>query len=317
MREVDERSVLTVGESMSLFSAERAGRTSRGDEFRLSLGGAESNVAIGLVRLGVRAAWIGRIGDDDLGRMIVRELRSEGIDVFPIVDVGAPTALMIKHRRTDQHQRVDYFRRGSAGSRLSPSDVPAEAISSARLIHLTGITPALSGSARATVETIVATPGRAEISFDVNYRAALWSRHEASQFARWLLPHVRIVFAGLAEAELVLGYPASAEAAARGLVQLGAREAVIKLGGGGAIAFVDGHVVSASAVPIAVVDSVGAGDAFVAGYLSEWLHDDATEQCLATANAAGAFACLSHGDWEGYPTVSELVLLEAADPVTR
>ncbi|WP_233189122.1 sugar kinase [Subtercola sp. Z020] len=311
--------VLTVGETMALFGADRAGATSRGDSYRLSFGGAESNVATGLARLGTRAAWLGRLGDDDFGRMIARELRAEGVLDASIVDPGAATGTMMKHRRTNHRQSVHYYRANSAGSRLDPRDIPPAALSSARHLHLTGITPALSATARATVESIAAAPDRAGLSIDVNYRANLWSATDARECLAPLFAHADLVFAGLDEAHLVLGRDdLPADDAVRALVDLGAGEAVIKLGAAGAVALVaGGDPVHSPAIAIDVVDSVGAGDAFVAGYLAERLAGLTVEQSLVTANACGAFACLSAGDWEGYPTRSELRLLADTEAVTR
>ncbi len=168
--------VVTLGETMALFRPDAVGSLAQVNEFGLSIGGAESNVAIGVARLGGRAAWIGRVGADGLGARIVRELHAERLGVHAIVDDGARTGLMVKERRTPASTSVSYYRSGSAGSRLEPGDLDAELIRSARVLHVTGITPALSASAAAAVHAAVdlAVDAGVPVSFDLNHRATLW-----------------------------------------------------------------------------------------------------------------------------------------------
>lgn len=317
--DTDAGYVLTVGETMALVSAERPGPLAISSPIALSIGGAESNVAIGLARLGVRAVWVGRVGDDPLGRLVTREIQAEGVDVRAVVDTAAPTGLMIKERRTTTSQSVSYYRAGSAGSRLEAADIPTGLLQGAALLHLTGITPALSDSARDAVLTVVGAAHRTgvPVSFDLNYRSALWSPADAAAFCRRLLPQLDIVFAGDDEARLVVGDGGDPAALALSLVEAGAASAVIKLGAAGAVALVDGELTRQSAVEISPVDTVGAGDAFVAGYLAERLAGRTTTECLKLAVQTGAFACLALGDWEGLPRRSEIKLLYSRESVTR
>jgi 2-dehydro-3-deoxygluconokinase len=134
---------------------------------------------------------------------------------------------------------------------------------------------------------------------------------------RQIIPLADIVFAGSDEAEIAVGTSPSAEELGRRLAQLGPREVVIKLGAHGALALIDGDVYRQTAVPVAVVDTVGAGDAFVAGYLAEFVNQALPATRLETAAATGAFACLVPGDWEGFPRREELSLLLASEPVLR
>src|SRR4051812_17004751 len=137
---------MTFGETMGLVAADRAGPLGAGGSFSLGIGGAESNVAIGVRRLGVPAAWFGRIGADSVGELIVRRLVAEQVEVLALRDPGF-TGLMVKHERFGGRTRIDYHRAGSAGSRLAPADVPVDRVAQAGVLHLTGITPALSTSA--------------------------------------------------------------------------------------------------------------------------------------------------------------------------
>ncbi|MDQ0866900.1 sugar kinase [Arthrobacter globiformis] len=310
--------VLTFGETMALMRADQVGPLAHASTMSLGIGGSESNVAIGLQRLGVQAVWCGRIGADSLGQLVEREIRAEGVDVRIAVDPSAPTGLMIKERRTPDAQRVSYYRAGSAGSRIAAADIDDELISGAGLLHVSGITPALSAQAAATVRHAigVARSAGVPVSFDLNFRGNLWSAEGAGSVYRDIIPLADIVFAGEDEAAIAVG-PGEPEELARRIAGLGPGQAVIKLGADGALALVDGTVFRQSAVPVSVVDTVGAGDAFVAGYLAELMEGRGPEERLRTAAATGAFACLVPGDWEGFPRRHELALLEAKEPVSR
>lgn len=309
--------VVTLGETMGLFVATSPGGLAHVDGFRLGIGGAESNVAIGLARLGAPATWIGRVGADDLGELVAREIRAEGVEVRAAVD-DAATGLMIKSSRTPTHTRVRYYRAGSAGSRLSPDDVDPAVVAAADVLHVTGITPALSDSAAAAVDRAVdlARDAGIPVSFDVNHRSALWDAERAVPVYRSLAARSTVVFAGLDEAALLVDGTDPAELA-RGIAGLGPAQVVIKLGADGCHALLDGTEYDVPAIPVRPVDTVGAGDAFVAGYLAELLAGTPPEARLAVAVRAGAFACLGPGDWESLPTRDDLRLLDGGDPVIR
>lgn len=309
---------LTLGETMALMRADQVGPLAHVSTMSLGIGGSESNVAIGLQRLGVQAVWCGRVGADGLGQLVEREIRAEGVDVRIAIDPFAPTGLMIKERRTPASQRVSYYRAGSAGSRIAPVDIDEELISRAGLLHVSGITPALSPQAGATLRYAIDTARAAgvPVSFDLNYRANLWSREGAGSVYRDIIPLANIVFAGDDEAVIAVG-AGRPEELARRIAALGPGQAVIKLGAEGALALVHGRLFRREAVAVDVVDTVGAGDAFVAGYLAEFIEGRSPEDRLATAAATGAFACLVPGDWEGFPRRSELNLLDAKEPVSR
>jgi len=308
--------VVTIGESMGLFVATAAGQ--RPDTFRLGMGGAESNVAIGLARLGGEATWMGRLGVDSAGELIQRELRAEGVRTRIVLDPGAPTGLMIKSQPLSGVTRVEYHRRASAGSRLSPDDVDADTIRQASVLHITGITPALSPSAAdaITVAMDVADGAGIPISFDMNHRPTLWRGRDAAEVYRSIAARSTIVFAGLDEAALIVA-GATPDELARGIAELGPTQVLVKLGGDGCFALVNGEPLAVAAIPITPADTVGAGDAFAAGYLAELLEGENVASRLATAVRAGAFACLGPGDWESLPRRSDLDLLGGNDPVIR
>jgi 2-dehydro-3-deoxygluconokinase len=310
--------VLTFGETMALMRTDQVGPLAHASTMSLGIGGSESNVAIGLQRLGVQAVWCGRVGADSLGQLVEREIRAEGVDVRIAVDPTASTGLMIKERRTPGTQRVSYYRAGSAGSRIAPGDVDGLLISQAALLHISGITPALSSQAGSTISYAIAAARVAgvPVSFDLNFRANLWSREGAASVYRDLIPLADIVFAGDDEAAIAVG-TGEPEDLARRIADLGPSQAVIKLGADGALALIDRQVFRQEAVSVEAVDTVGAGDAFVAGYLAEYVNGRRPEERLRTAAATGAFACLVPGDWEGFPRRPELTLLDTKEPVSR
>ncbi len=311
--------VVTLGETMGLMKADTPGPLAQVSSLSLGMGGSESNFAIALRRLGTSVTWVGRVGSDSLGDLVLRELAAEGIVVEPLRDAAAPTGLMIKERRTMDQVKVWYYRAGSAGSRLSREDVPAERIANARLLHLTGITPALSpAAAEATQYALdVARASGVLVSFDLNYRAALWAAEEAGDVFRTFIAQADIVFAGDDEAAIAVGESADSLELARRVAALGPSQAVIKRGAAGCAAVIDGVEYEQNAVRINAIDTVGAGDAFVAGYIADLLAGAPVEARLLTAVRTGAFACLVPGDWEGMPHRHELAMLDATEPVTR
>lgn len=313
--------IVTFGESMALLRSEEDGPLSPGDRFRLGFGGAESNVAIALRRLGLRSRWVGRVGSDEFGTLIAGGLRAEGVDAVVIVDAHAPTGVMLKHHAIGGRTVVSYRRTGSAGSKVRPDDV-LPWIDTARLLHVTGITPALSQTARdATVRAVRrAADLGCDVSLDVNYRAALWSKGDAGAVLRELLPYTAVLFADRLEASVLTGPGHEALSDADLLDQLtllGPKEVVLKQGADGALASVDGVLLDVEAVPVQVVDTVGAGDAFVAAYLAERLADAPAEQRLRSAALAGALACTVSGDWEAAPSRADLSIADHSDPVIR
>jgi 2-dehydro-3-deoxygluconokinase len=311
--------VLTVGETMALFAATTTGPLAHCPSTTLGIGGSESNVAIGLARLGVPVVWCGRTGDDSLGELVRREIRAEGVDVRSVLDPAAATGLMVKERPTATSQRVTYYRAGSAGSRVEPGDVGNDLVRDAALVHLSGITAAVSVSGRATVRSVLERARAAGVatSFDVNHRRALWTDEAAADHLREVLGLVDVVFAGEDEARLVLPGVEAPHDLARGLVDLGAGAAVVKCGERGAVALTGEGPTRMPAVPVDVVDTVGAGDAFVAGYLAELVGGADVTTALSTAVTTGAFACTVAGDWEGFPRRRDFELLRATEPVVR
>ncbi|WP_404444771.1 sugar kinase [Microbacterium marinum] len=310
---------MTIGETMGLATSARVGSLMHDRSFDLSFGGAESNVAVGLSRLGISATWVSRLGEDSIGDLIRRELRAEGVRVVAETDRLAPTGFMLKERRSAERTNVMFYRRGSAASTMGVREVAAAPIEDAALLHLTGIFPALSESTRQATFSAIERAGNADVpvSFDLNFRSKLWSADTASAVFRQIVPSCSVVFAGVEEAQLLFPDLDAASDLAHALVDLGCQEAVIKQGSDGCTAFIDGQDYRVPARRVHVVDTVGAGDAFVAGYLSEWVTGQGPEQRLALAVITGALACSVAGDWEGAPRAAELLSIDDTEGVSR
>ncbi|MCW2740994.1 MAG: sugar kinase [Blastococcus sp.] len=308
--------LVTLGETMALLWPPEVGPLRHAPALRLGVAGAESNAAIGTVRLGVPATWLGRVGDDELGKLVTMTLRGQGVLTAVVVDPEAPTGLMVKERRTARATRVLYYRSGSAGSRLCPADLEPAAITGAAVLHVTGITTALSSSARAAVFAAVeeARAAGVPVSVDLNFRSTLWSAGEAGPVLRDLVRAADVVLATEEEARLVVD-GADAGALVAALTALGPDQVLIKQGSDGSLSGIDGELYRVRARSVDVVDPVGAGDAFAAGYLSGLCRGLPVEERLALATAAGAFAVTVPGDWEGLPSLADLALLDVHEDV--
>ena len=298
-------SVLTLGETMALFDPAAEGPPSTGSSYTLRFAGAESNFAIALARLGIAVRWISRLGDDAIGKVITQTLAVEGVDVaFAIAEKSAGTGAFMKIR--DQGRtRVQYFRRGSAACRLTIGDVPDEALDGVRLVHLTGITLALSETARRLVLDVAerARNRGIMVTFDANYRPALWPDPEAARRAQErLLPWVDWYFCGEDEARTVWG-PGEPKALDARVRSAGAGGVAIRLGEQGA--FVGGVIVPPPDL-VDVRDEVGAGDAFDAGFVYGLLHGFEPHACARSGHIIAAHALKGTGDWETLPRLRDV-----------
>ncbi|MCS7483964.1 sugar kinase [Umezawaea endophytica] len=295
--------VLTFGETMAVLRATTPGPLRLARSLDLALAGAESTVAIGLSRLGHRARWVGRVGADEFGALVVERLLAERVDVVAHEDPAAPTGLLVREQRTADLARVAYYRAGSAGSRLSPDDLREPLRDGARVLLVSGITPALSDTARAATEAAVAhavAHGWA-VCLDVNHRSKLWTREEASDVLTPLAAVATTVFGDQSELDLVGGRES--------LLAKGVGDVVTKRGAEGAETTTPTGHWATSAAPTTVTDVIGAGDAFVAGYLSALLDGLGPAERLARGTAVAATAIATTGDWEGLPTRAELLTL--------
>ncbi|HEU5042577.1 MAG TPA: sugar kinase [Nocardioidaceae bacterium] len=302
-----ERDCVTFGETMALLYAQPTVPLAHATAFTRSIAGAESNLAIGLARLGHRVGWFGRVGADAFGTAVLGALRAASVDVSRArVDDAAPTGLLVRDSHPQRRISVLYYRDGSAGSRLGPEDVDEEYVASARMLHVTGITPALSETALAATEKAVAIAKQHNVivAFDPNLRTRLWSPADAAPVLQRLAADADIVLVGHHEGELLCGRPEAPAIA--GWFGTGGQTVVVKQGAAGAWATDGEREWSADAHRVSVVDPVGAGDAFDAGYLSAVLHGHDVATALQHGCAAGALAVQGPGDTDALPTREDL-----------
>jgi 2-dehydro-3-deoxygluconokinase len=299
-------SVITAGETMVLGVPARPGRLRHATSLELKVGGAESNVAIALSRLGISTGWVSFLGDDEAGQLVLDRVRGEGVDTSQVRRLqDHPTGLYLREL-VGAATRVYYYRRDSAASAMAEDAFDPGYLVGAEFLHLTGITPALSEKCRRFVLWVAEGAGESgtRLSFDVNYRSKLWSPEEARAFAEELLPRVDLFFVGDEEARALWGR--DDEKFLRELAGMGPQEVVLKKGKEGSVAVLGGEVLEQPAFTIEEVDPVGAGDAFVAGYLAGHLWDLGAEERLRVANAMGALSVATLGDYEGLPHKEEL-----------
>ena len=304
--------VALFGEAMLLLVADQPGPIENAQAFHKRTAGAETNVAIGLSRLGLKVGWASRLGTDSMGRSLIASMKGEGIDCSHVTcDPTQKTGFQFKGRVTDgSDPPVEYHRKGSAASHMGPQDVDEDWLRSARHLHATGVFPAISEtSLQAAIKSmdVMRAAGRT-ISFDTNLRPTLWSstetmRHwvnELASRADWVLP-------GIEEGLLLTGH-SKPEDVAKFYRERGARLVVVKLGAEGA--YYDSDVAGTGRVdgfPVKeVIDTVGAGDGFAAGVVSALLEGRSVPDAVRRGAWIGARAVQVLGDTEGLPTRAQL-----------
>ncbi len=296
----DAPDVATLGEALIAMVGVEALPLDACTVYRRFVAGAESNVAVGLSRLGRRCRWLGRIGDDAGGRAVLRQLRGEGVEVQAVVDPGAPTGLLLRDLRPGAASDVAYHRSGSAGSRLCVADLDGFPWGAGTVL-LSGVTPALSDTARQAWLEALARASGSLVVLDPNLRRRLWSEASARSVLFAALAQVDILLPGSDELAVLADGPDDL-ARARVLLDQFPRLALVavKRGPQGSVAVTRGDVVEALATPLATVtDPVGAGDAWAAGFLAARLGGAGLRDCLELANRNGAAACTALGDTDG------------------
>ncbi len=298
--------VVTFGEAMALFIANQPGPLHEVSQFTRELAGAETNVAIGLARLGLRSGWASKVGNDAFGKFIIERLKNENVNIGHIlIDGNYPTGFQMKSRVLKGDPEVQYFRKGSAASHMSVVNFNEKYFLEAKHMHMTGIPLALSEQVREFAKHALAfmkKSGRT-VSFDPNLRPSLWEsqeemvRHinEAAFQADYVLP-------GIAEGEILTGYNQPRDIASFYLDK-GVKLVVIKLGEAGAFyktTLDEGTVPGIRAEK--VIDTVGAGDGFAVGVISGLMEGLSVQDAVLRGNAIGSLAVQAPGDNDGYPT---------------
>ncbi|MEV6753603.1 sugar kinase [Streptomyces sp. NPDC051214] len=313
--------VVALGESMVTFLPSRAGRLADVPSFDRGIGGAESNVACALAAAGHRTRWVSRVGADGFGDHLVEAIARYGVDTGSVGrDPHRPTGIYFRtadDRDTDAHE-VLYYRAGSAASAMAPHSVDREALDAGRILHLSGITAALSADCLALLRELTAPrPGRPLVSFDVNYRPGLWSgaAGEEGEGPRVLLDLARgadLVFVGEDEAADAWGITGGPDAIRAALPE--PATLVVKQGSQGATLYAEGETaVHQPALKVDVVAPVGAGDAFAAGFLSATLRGLPAGRRLRHGHLMAAAALTVAGDLATPPARAHTDRLAALD----
>ncbi len=306
-------SLLAVGDPLIALTPKLPVTIESAHELTVHTGGAEVNTAIGVSRLGVAAAWLGRVGDDPLGRRLLRTLQDEGVDTsLAIVDPGAPTGLYLREWLPDGIRRPYYYRHGGAGTRLTSTDWPSpwpRLVPVPDILHVTGITTALSNSARGAVNTMIDRAKRLGclVSVDPNYRAALWPDPVAARVALLDLTSRADLILLSEEDAYLLFETADPELVLDALRQFGPRYVVFKRGSRGAIAWTEEEQVEVGGEQVsASVDPVGAGDGFNAGFLAATMLRVGLGDAVRCGAWCGARAVERVGENSGYPKITQL-----------
>ncbi len=289
--------VITLGETMMRFTPPGVQRIDQAPHFELEVGGTESNTSVGLSRLGMKVAWLSRLPSNPLGKRIARTLAGQGVDTSHVVWSATDRLglYFVEFGDGPRPTQVTYDRADSAMSRMQPDELPAAifAPGRARHLHLTGITIAISKSAAATARRAMelAQAAGMTFSFDVNYRAKLWSPTESKVGCHPFAAAANIFFTPIRDAETIYGVSGDPDTA---LAQLQAQypqaTVILTLGAEGAIGAEPGKpAIHQSVFPAGTVGRIGGGDAFTAGVLYGYL-TDSSENRLATALRWGAAA---------------------------
>ena len=288
--------ILCLGETMVLVTPERVEPLAQAETVRLGVGGAESTVALYLAELGHPTSWVSQVGNDPLGERLLHTLNNHGVDTSKVrVSPHAPTGVYFKDPR-DHGTNVYYYRAGSAASQMSEAILEDLSFDAVRLIHVSGITAGLSASCHSLLAAIFrrAKDVSTTISFDVNYRPGVWSVADAAPVLLDLARQADVVFVGRDEAEILWG-PSTAEDIASYVKATG--HLVVKDGDTGATEFTPDSSTFEPAHHVQVVEAVGAGDAFAAGYLSVMLRHGTSPERLQMGHDLAARALTSVNDF--------------------
>lgn len=301
--------VVTFGETMVLFVPQTNGPLRFVSNFNKTIGGAESNVAIALSRLGHKVGWMSRLGDDEFGLYIRNTIRGEGVDTSHVIfDSDHDTAVFFKERPNSGDPKVYYYRKNSAASALCSSDIKNEFIKNATYLHITGITAAISETARDAIHSAItiAREHGVKVVFDPNIRLKLWNKEKARDKLMKIARRSDIVLPGIDEGEILTGEHTPVNIAKK-LLNETCQTVIIKLGEKGAYfasntfsEYVPGYEVEK------IVDTVGAGDGFAAGFISGQLRGMNVLDSVRLGNKIGASALTTQGDTDGYPSWEEI-----------
>jgi 2-dehydro-3-deoxygluconokinase len=307
--------IIALGEPMLEFNAEEEGALSEVRHFAVGWGGDTSNFAVAVSRAGGRVGYLTRLGDDEFGESFLKLWRREGIDVTRIEkDPDAFTAAYFISRKGKQHH-FTYFRRGSAASRMTPGFLPRDYIAGAKLLHVSGISQAISASAGETVSAAIAmaTSAGRLVSYDPNFRPKLWPLDRARAVIHETCRRADLILPSLDEARQLTGL-AAPEEIAKFYLGLGPKVVVVKLGAEGALLATAEGLRKFSPYTVDAVDMSGAGDTFDGAFVAGYLAGRPMDECMRFANAAAAITTTGLGCVTPVPRLKEIEAFVARQP---
>ena len=314
--------VVTFGETMLRLSTPAGIALEQAQTLDLSAGGTESNMAIALARLGHRVGWVSRLPANPLGRRIARDIVAHGVDTSRIVWApdGKAGLAFVESGTAPRGNLVLYDRAHTAIAGLQPGELPLDYLCAARLLYLTGVTPALSASCRAgwiAAARAAKQAGRL-VAVDVNYRSKLWTPDAARETLEQVFPFCDLAISALGDVQTIFGMPQDAELAAQSFrAAYRLPLVVLTLGAQGALAVGAGFsgALRHPVFPTEVLDRIGAGDAFAAGFVHGWFERDVAWG-LRCGCALAALKQTYRGDttWSGPEELAQLVAGGDADP---
>lgn len=313
--------IVTIGETMAALTPKSTGFLRYVKDFEMRIAGAESNLAIGVSKLGHSAGWVSCLGKDEFGEFVRNSIRAEGVDTQNVVfDPDHRTGIMFKQIRNASETSVFYYRENSAASHMDASAPDEKYIASAKILHLTGITPVLSDSCREMTEEAITMADRnhVAVSFDPNIRKRLWNGSDYTGMIRDMMMMARIVLLGADEAEILLGTSDPRKVMDQ-LFDHGKAEYVAVKDGAKGAAVGSAHAFTRiPPFPCQCIDPVGAGDAFNAAFLCGVLEGETAGMCGRMGAVAGALATETYGDTEGYPSKEQMqAALEGQEIIYR
>ena len=295
--------LFTFGESLSVFISSDTDSVMSATKFERVTAGAEVNVAVALSRLGLKAQYFSRFGNDQLGSVMLADIKAEGVDVSLAKRVDSFTGAMVRNPGKSAPVEISYLRKGSAASTIEPSDILDSYISSTRWLHATGITCAISESGAKTVKHALEKAAQLKIksSFDLNIRRKLWSEDAARKVLEPLARDVELLIGGEDEYQVVFGQVEPKQILAE-VNKRGCKIAVMTKGDQKMRFSIDGNYEEITPPKVVAVDPVGSGDAFTGGVIAGLLSGMSTTQALEQGSICGALVASMFGDWTGIPS---------------
>ena len=294
--------LFTFGEVLSVFITADTESVMSARNYERVTAGAEANVAVAISRLGLKAQYFSRFGTDQLGSVMINDIKSEGVDVSAVKRVSSFSAAMVRNPGKSAPVEISYLRKGSAASTIEPTDIPETFISSSRWLHTTGITCAISKTGADTVKFALgrARERRVKSSFDLNIRRKLWSESEAKAVLEPLATDIELLIGGEDEYQVVFGLTDAKKVLAEANNR-GCKIAVMTKGSQVLRYSIDGEFDQFTPPKVVSVDPVGSGDAFTGGTIAGLLSGMNPFQALTQGSICGASVASMFGDWTGIP----------------